>query len=91
MCKIIDSGTFPDCLKISKIIPIPKVSNASTVNHFRPVALLSIIDKIFEKLVLYIENNKYIYKQQYGFKKGCGTDEAVVNVVNDICNVRYRL
>ena len=41
---------------------------------------------IYQQLVLYIENNNYIYKQQYGFKKGCETDEAVVNVVNDICN-----
>ena len=61
--KIIRSFIYPDCLKISKIVPIPKVANASETNDFRPVSLLPIIDKIFEKVIheklfSYLDGNK---------------------------------
>lgn len=34
---------------------------------------------------MYLNMNNFIYKYQFGFKKGCGTEEAVVNVINFIC------
>lgn len=87
---IINTSIYPDKLKIAKIIPIPKEKNATEVNKFRPIALLPIIDKIFERILhkqlsSYLENNNLLSIFQYGFKKGCGTEEAVVNVVNNIC------
>ena len=33
-----------------------------------------------------MEDNKLIYEWQYGFRKGSGTRNAVMNVVNYICN-----
>ncbi len=42
---------IPACLKSSTIIPLPKKTNASTPNDYRPVALTPIIMKCFEKLV----------------------------------------
>lgn len=34
---------------------------------------------------IYFDNCNILNKFQFGFKKGCGTKEAVVNVVNGIC------
>ncbi len=42
----------PICFKCSTIIPIPKKSKITGLNDYRPVALMSVVMKSFEKLVL---------------------------------------
>ncbi len=42
----------PSCFKRSTIIPIPKKSKITGLNDYRPVALMSVVMKSFEKLVL---------------------------------------
>ncbi len=42
----------PSCFKHSTIIPIPKKPKMTRVNDYRPVALMSVVMKSFEKLVL---------------------------------------
>lgn len=88
---MIDRSIYPDILKLHKVVPIPKERNASGVEMFRPIAVLSIIDNVFEKILheqvsKYLLNNNLLNDYQYGFRKGCGTEEAVLNVINFICN-----
>ena len=45
------SGVFPNILKISKIIPIHKKDSKLTCSNYRPISLLSNIDKILERLM----------------------------------------
>ena len=45
------TGIFPESLKIAKIIPIYKKENQHITDNYRPVSLLPIISKIFEKVV----------------------------------------
>ena len=43
---------FPDCWKVSSAVPVFKnVGERSTAKNCRPVSLLSVVSKIFEKLV----------------------------------------
>ena len=49
--KCIEEGNFPDVLKVSKIIPLHKGDSIFEVNNYRPISLLPIISKIFEKLI----------------------------------------
>ena len=52
------TGIYPNNLKIAKIIPVFKNKGSNLqCNNYRPISLLSNINKIFEKL-MYI----YIYK-----------------------------
>ena len=45
-------GIFPPPnLKIAKIVPIFKTGNASTVSNYRPISILSVFSKVFEKIV----------------------------------------
>ena len=46
------TGIYPDQLKIAKVIPIFKKGDKLLVSNYRPISLLSDIDKIFEKLVI---------------------------------------
>ena len=64
---------FPDCWKISFVVPVFKnVVERSTTKGFRPVSLLSVVRKVFEKLVNnrtvdYLEKRGLFSDFQYGF------------------------
>ena len=48
---------FPNCWKVSLVVPIFKnVGERSTAKNYHPVSLLSVISKVFEKLV----NNRIV-------------------------------
>ena len=47
---LVDTFQYPHILKTSKVIPIPKMPNADIMDKYKPIAILPIIDKIFEKI-----------------------------------------
>ena len=55
LCTIISlsflTGKYPDALKICKVIPVHKGGAKDDLNNYRPIYLLSIFDKIIEKLM----------------------------------------
>ena len=55
LCHIINmsfsKGIFPEKLKIVKVIPIHKGGSTPDINNCRPISLLSIFDKIIEKMM----------------------------------------
>ena len=44
-------GVFPDELKIAKIVPIYKSENNQIINNYRPVSVLPIFSKLFERVL----------------------------------------
>ena len=42
---------FPNCWKVLSVVPVGHIGERSTAKNYRPVSLLSVISKIFEKLV----------------------------------------
>ena len=60
------SGVFPAFLKTTKVIPIHKQNSKLEVSDYRPISLLSNIDKFFEKLIHsrlieFLEGKKILY------------------------------
>ena len=50
--KCLQEPCFPDCWKVSSVVPIFKnVGERSTTKNYHPVSLLSVVSKVFEKLV----------------------------------------
>lgn len=81
----IRTGKFPNALKIAKIIPIYKSGSKSSIINFRPISLLSVIDKVLEKcvkiqLVNYLNREGIISEIQYGFVKGRNTSDALFDL-----------
>ena len=87
---ILESGIFPDKLKIAKIIPLLKSGDVNDASNFRPIALLPILAKIIEKIIAiritkYFIANNYFSPRQYGFRQNRSTSDAVHELVNFIC------
>ena len=85
----IHTGVYPDSLKMAKVIPIFKKGDPSSVNNYRPISILSPINKIFEKiiysrLISFIEKYQILYKYQYGFRKNHSTEHALIELVDQI-------
>ena len=83
------TGIFPESLKIAKIIPIFKKENPHITDNYRPVSLLPILSKIFEKVVFiqvyeYFTENDLLYKSQYGFRKLHSTELAALEFADKI-------
>ena len=50
--KCLKKSCFPDCWKVSLVIPVFKnVGERSTAKNYRSVSLPSLVSKVFEKLV----------------------------------------
>ena len=55
--KCLKQSCFPDCWKVSLLVLVYKnVGERSTAKNYRPISLLSVVSKVFEKLV----NNRIV-------------------------------
>ena len=80
------TGIFPIILKTAKVIPIHKKDSRLEVSNYRPISLLSNIDKIFEKLmhsrlIEFLEERQILYYKQFGFQKDFPTNHAILNLL----------
>ena len=72
--KCLKESCFPDCRKVSSVVPVFKnVGERSTAKNYRPVSLLSVVSKVFEKLVNnrivdHLEKCGLFSDFQYGFR-----------------------
>ena len=82
-------GQCPNFLKISSVIPIYKKDSKLVVSNYRPISLLSNINKILEKLMFnrlysFLESNKCIYDLQFGFRQKHSTNHALLSMTQQI-------
>ena len=86
------TGVFPSVLKISNVIPVYKNKGSrQEVSNYRPISLLSNIEKIYEKLMYsrlmgFLNRSNQIYLRQFGFRKAHSTVNTLINIVERIRN-----
>ena len=85
------TGIHPDKLKLQKVIPFFKKGSKLSTANYRPISLLSNINKIIEKLVFnrvlsFLNRNNVIYEKQFGFRPKHSTNHALINIVDTISN-----
>ena len=77
------SADFPDSWHQQLLLPILKPGKPpESAASYRPIALASIIYKLFERLIKprlewWMEANNLLDPQQYGFRKGSSTSDAL--------------
>ena len=87
----LSTGIHPDKLKIAKITPIYKKGSKLSTSNYRPISLLSNINKLIERLVYnrvfdFANKQNLFYKLQFGFRPKHSTAHALTNITEEIRN-----
>ena len=85
------SGIYPDSLKLAEVIPIFKKGDRVKTTNYRPISLLSQLNKVFEKLLYvciysYLIIFKLLIDNQFGFWKNSSTTLAMNKIYDEILN-----
>ena len=88
-------GCFPNCLKSAKVIPVHKGEDKTDMNNYRPISLLSVISKVFERAMFsriseFLENNKLLCQSQFGFRTKRSAVDAVAHIIERIRNNHFK-
>ena len=71
------------------MVPILKKNERNLIGNYRPVSLLPICGKIFEKIIFdnlypYIFNNNFIHDKQSGYRRGDSTVKQLISITHEI-------
>ena len=83
------TGVFPSALKTAKVVPVFKKDSKLNYSNYRPISLLSNIEKLLEKLMYkglytFFDYNNITYDLQFGFRQKYSTSHALINITENI-------
>ena len=74
---------------MANVIPVYKNKERNFITNYRPVSLLPIFGKLFEKIIFdslypYIFNNKFISDKKSGYRRGDSTVKQLLSITHEI-------
>lgn len=83
------TGTYPEQLKIAQIRAVHKKESKSDEKNYRPISILSNINKVIEKIIYerfitFIENNSLLSDLQNGFRRNKSTIRAIYQSLSKV-------
>ena len=90
-----EQGIFPSDLKLAKVIPLHKSGSKSELSNYRPISLLPLFSKIYEKamhkrLYKHLTDNNVIHDTQFGFRAGHSCEHALLTAQNNLLSALNR-
>ena len=87
--QVLNTGIFPEKLKIAKVIPMFKKGDEELFSNYRPISILPTISKIIEKVVYqqiysFFQQNELFYGSQYGFRSNHSPEHAALELADRI-------
>ena len=87
------SGYFPNSMKIARVSPLYKKGSKTDPGNYRPISVLPIVSKVFEKLVnmrllKFLEKYDLLFKHQYGFREKHSTKLSLISLVNQLVQLQ---
>ena len=84
-----EASTFPIEWKKANVIPVYKKGNKQEISNYRPISLLPIFSKIFERIIFnnifnYMDENKFFNPNQSGFRPGDSCVHQLISITHDI-------
>ena len=82
-------GVFPDCWKKANVVPTRKKESKNLLKNYRPISLLPIFGKIYERIIFkellnYFHQNQLFTKCQSGFLPGYSCISQLLSIVHKI-------
>lgn len=86
---VFETGIFPSCFKAALVTPIFKKGSKFNLENYRPISVICTISKIIEiimylRLLNFLNNNKVINENQFGFIEKSSTAAAVIQLLNKV-------
>ncbi len=83
------TGIVPDKLKYAKVVPIFKSGDSTSCNNYRPISILPVFSKVFERIIhkrLYnfLSHHNLLHHSQFGFRTNYSSYMAVLEAYNSI-------
>ena len=83
------SGLFPEIWKCANVVPVHKKNEKNVKGNYRPISLLPIFGKIFEKLIYdslysHLVSQDLLNPNQSGFRPGDSTINQVLSITHTI-------
>lgn len=87
----IEAGEVPNDMKNARVVPIYKKNSKTEAGNYRPVSILSVVSKIFERIMYdqlekYIKDESLLYEFQSGFRPSFSTDTCLIHLSDFIRN-----
>ena len=85
----VSEAEFPDKSKIGRVNPVYKSGPPDCIDNYRPISVLPVLSKIFEKLTFirmegFISRFNILSTCQYGFRSGRSTTHAITKLLSCI-------
>ena len=82
-------GVFPEIWKKANVVPVHKKEDKTLVKNYRPISLLPIFGKIFERVIYnsifnYFNGNKLFTPSQSGFLPGDSCIAQLLSIIHEI-------
>ena len=86
----LETESFLKEWKKANIIPVHKKGDKQLITNYRPVSLLPICGKVFEKIIfnslfVYLNNNNLLNSNQSGFRPGDSCVNQLISITHEIC------
>lgn len=83
----ITTSTFPKKWKEAKVKPLHKGGSVKDLNNFRPISILPVLSKLFEKhahdsLMKFLNEHKLLYITQSGFRPDHSCETALIHMID---------
>ena len=70
----LESGVFPDKLKIARVIPLFKAGDPANISNYRLISVFPCFAKMLERIMYnrlykYLTTEKILYPKQFGFQR----------------------
>ena len=80
----LENAIFPSKFKLARVVPLHKSDEKNNVNNYRPISILHILGKIFERAVYnqleyFLDKFNLLHPSQFGFRKNRSTIQAIVD------------